>query len=152
MDEVDSARLRAGLPARVAIDSFPGRHFPAHVVRVAPYVLDVEEQNRTVAIEAELDDRDVAATLLPGTSADVEVVLETRDDVLRVPSGAILTGDRVLVLADGVLVERALAVGLRNWDMAEVRGGLAAGDAVVVSLDRPEVRAGARATAEPPAS
>jgi HlyD family secretion protein len=42
-------------------------------------------------------------------------------------------------------VERALQVGLRNWDVTEVTGGLAAGERVVVSLDRPEVKAGARA-------
>ena len=74
MDEVDSARHPARRsPARVAIDSHPGRGFPATSCASAPYVLDVEEQNRTVEIEVELDDAALAATLLPGTSADVEV-------------------------------------------------------------------------------
>ena len=41
MDEVDSARLREGLPARVAVDSHPGQRFPGRVVRVGAYVLDV---------------------------------------------------------------------------------------------------------------
>jgi HlyD family secretion protein len=144
MDEVDSARLRERLTARVSIDSHPGEHYPGHVVRMGAYVLDVEEQNRTVEIEVELDDAAFAATLLPGTSADVEVILETRDDVLRVPSGAVLAGNRVLVLYDGRLAERAIEPGLRNWDMTEVRAGVEAGERVVTSLDRAEVRAGAR--------
>jgi len=146
MDEVDAARLRPGLGARASVDSHPGRHPPAHVVRVAPYVLDLEEQNRTVEIEVELDDQAFATTLLPGTSADVEVILDTRDDVLRIPTSALLSGDKVLVVEDDRLVERSVETGLRNWDLTEVRGGLAAGDRVVVSLDRAEVRAGARVT------
>ena len=51
----------------------------------------------------------------------------------------------MLVLEGDRLVERTLQVGLRNWDMTEVTGGLAPGDRVVVSLDRPEIKAGARA-------
>jgi HlyD family secretion protein len=42
-------------------------------------------------------------------------------------------------------VERTLEAGLRNWDVTEVTRGLAAGERVVVSLDRPEVKAGALA-------
>ncbi len=149
MDEVDSARLRSGLPARVVVDSHRGQHFPGHVVRVGAYVLDIEEQNRTVEIDVELEDAELAASLLPGTSADVEVVLETRDGVLRIPTAALLSGDKALVLEKGRLVSRALEVGLRNWDVTEVRSGLAEGEQVVVSLDRAEVRAGARATIAP---
>ena len=92
-----------------------------------------------------LDDPDAAAGLLPGTSADAEVILSARDDVLRVPTQALLEGSRVLVLEEGRLVERTLEAGLRNWDVTEVTRGLAAGERVVVSLDRPEVKAGALA-------
>ena len=148
MDEVDAARLRAGLPARVAGDSPPGARFPGRVVRVGAYVLDVEEQNRTVEIEVELEDAAFAATLLPGTSADVEVVLDTRDDVLRIPTGALLSGGKVLVAQDGRLALRAVEVGLRNWDASEIRSGLAEGDRVVLSLEKPEVKDGARVQVE----
>jgi HlyD family secretion protein len=145
MDEVDSGRIKKGQPARVSVDSLPGKHFPARVVEVAPYVLDRLEQNRTVEIEIELDDPEVAAGLLPGTSADAEVILSARDDVLRVPTQALIEGGRVLVLEGDRLVAHTLAVGLRNWDWTEVASGLSAGDRVVTSLDRPEVKAGARA-------
>jgi HlyD family secretion protein len=150
MDEVDAARLRPGLPARVSVDSHPGERYPGRVVRVGAYVLDVEEQNRTLEIEVELDDPELASALLPGTSADVEVVLETRDPVLRIPTGALLSGGEVLVLEDGRLAARGVEVGLRNWDVSEVRSGLAEGELVVVSLDRAEVQDGARATVAAP--
>ena len=145
MDEVDSGRIRPGQRAKLTVDSRPGEEFSGQVVRIAPYVLDLETQNRTVEIEVEFDDQEFAGNFLPGTSADVEVVLETRSDVRRIPTSALLEGRRVLVLVDGVLEERPVELGLRNWDYAEVRGGLDAGDHVVVSLDRIEVQAGARA-------
>lgn len=142
MDEVDSARIRPGQPARVTIDSYPGRSFAGRVTRVAPYVVDRQEQNRTVEIEVEIEAPDIE--LLPGTSADAEVILSGRDGAVRVPTFTLLEGDEVLVVqADGTLAERQLTLGLRNWDWTEVRAGLEPGDRVVSSLDRPEVKAGA---------
>jgi HlyD family secretion protein len=69
-----------------------------------------------------------------------------------VPTAALIEGGKVLVVEDQTLAERRLETGLRNWDWTEVLSGLEAGDRVVLSLDRPEVQAGARArvVAEPP--
>ena len=145
MDEVDSGRILKGQPARLTVDSRPGKHFAARVVEVAPYVADRLEQNRTVEIELELDDAAEAASLLPGTSADAEVILSARDGVLRVPTSALIEGGKVLALERGRLVEKVLRLGLRNWDFTEVTGGLEEGARVVVSLDRPEIKAGAKA-------
>jgi len=143
MDEVDSARIAVGQPARVTVDSYPGQEFAAHVVEVAPYVEDRLEENRTVEIEIELDDDEAVSRLLPGTSADAEVILSAREGVLRVPTSTLLEGGQVLVLEGGRLVERTLELGLRNWDYTEITGGLEPGTRVVISLDRPEIVAGA---------
>ncbi len=148
MDEVDSGAIRPGQPAKLTIDSRPGETFMGSVLRVAPYVLDEEAQNRTLEIEVALEDRSLAETLLPGTSADAEVILEARDDVLRVPTSALMREEKVLVLEGGELVEREIEVGLRNWQFVEVRSGLDEGERVVVSLDRLEIVAGARAEAQ----
>ena len=145
LDEVDAGKVSPGLPARVTLDPYPGRSFAGSVIRVAPYVQDYEQQNRTLEIEVDLQDAEFSRGLLPGTSADVEVVLRRADDVLRVPSFALLEGDRVLVFNAGHLVARPVTVGLRNWEYAEVQEGVQEGDPVVVSLDRAEVKEGARA-------
>lgn len=148
MDEVDSAKIREGQAAKLTVDSHPGEEFAGRVARIAPYVLDLEAQNRTVEIEVEFADEQAAGRFLPGTSADVEVVLEVRRDVLRIPTAALLEGGRVLVTSNGTLEERSVEVGLKNWEYAEVRAGLEAGQNVVVSLDRVEVQPGARVQVE----
>ncbi|HQR45111.1 MAG TPA: efflux RND transporter periplasmic adaptor subunit [Thermoanaerobaculia bacterium] len=145
LDEVDVAKVTAGLPARITFDAYPGRSFAGKVTRVAPFVLDVKEQNRTFDVEASLDDAGFARTLKPGLSADVTVVLRTKEGVLRVPGYALLEGDHVLLLRDGRLVRVPVKTGLRNWDFVEIASGIAEGDPVVISLDRAEVKEGARA-------
>ena len=146
IDEVDAPRVRAGMPARVTLDAFRDRSFPAHVRRVAPYVLDTEKQARTVEVEAEVDDMG-DALLLPGYSADVEVILEERGDVLRVPTRALLQGKRVYVLDGGLIRARELATGIGNWEYTEITGGLEAGARVVVSIDREGLADGVPAVA-----
>ena len=148
MDEVDSAAIAVGQVAHVTVDSHPGQEFSGRVVRVAPYVLDVEAQNRTLEIEVELEDRVLSEQLLPGTSADVEVVLQVREPVLRIPASALLAGNRVFVVESGKLAEKPVAIGIKNWDYAEVQSGLEEKQLVVISLEQTEVRAGARAEVE----
>jgi len=145
LDEADVAKVTAGLPCRITFDAYPGRTFAGTVTRVAPYVLDVKEQNRTIEVEASLEDAAFAARLKPGLSADVTVILRAKDGVLRFPGYALLEGDHVLVLREGRLARVPVRTGLRNWDFVEVASGLAEGDPVVVSLDRAEVKEGARA-------
>jgi HlyD family secretion protein len=150
IDEVDAERLGVGLAVRVTVDSRPDRVFEGSVARVAPYVLDVLEQNRTVEVEVELADPQAMVGVLPGTSADVELILDRRDDTLRVPASAVAEGGKVLVLADGVLVEREIEVGLKNWRFAEVLDGLEVGESVVVVRNSPDIKVGALAEERTP--
>jgi HlyD family secretion protein len=149
IDEVDAPRIRSGLPARISLDAFPDQAFPGHVRRVAPYVLDEEKQARTVEIEAEFDDPEKAG-LLAGYSADVEIVLDERTDVLRVPSSVILQDGNVSVFdeATQTIASRTVQVGIANWEYTEIVDGLAEGDRVVSSIDRDGVVAGAIVTPE----
>ena len=145
IDEVDAERVRVGQRVRLTVDSRPDEEFDGTVARVAPYVLDLLEQNRTVEIEVEVDDAAAMEGVLPGTSADAEVILERRDEALRVPAAAVAEGGKVLVLVGGILEERVIEVGLRNWRFAEVLSGLAEGEKVVVARNAPEIKAGAAA-------
>ena len=148
IDEIDGRQVRPGQRARVTLDAFPGRSFPGTVRRVAPYVLDVEKQARTLDVEVAIDDPRSIPNLLPGYSADVEVLLERRENVLRIPTEAISGENRVLVLANGTLEEHKIERGISNWQFVEVASGLSEGEQIVLSLDRAGVKAGAMAVAE----
>jgi HlyD family secretion protein len=149
IDEVDAAQLKVGMKGRITLDAYRGRHFTGHVRRIAPYVLALEKQARTVEVEVEFDDPGEAKHLLIGYSADIEVVVQAKDGAVRMPTSALMPDNRVLVLgSDGIINERKVEVGLSNWEFTEVKSGLAQGDKVVTSLDREGVKAGVRATAE----
>jgi HlyD family secretion protein len=143
IDEVDSAELGVGLRVRVRLDAFQDVELHGRIVRVAQDVSERLEQNRTVEVEVELTGVAEGTRLLPGMSADIEVVLDrTPADVTRVPTLALLEGHRVLVARGGFAREIEIDPGLGNWEFTEVKRGLSPGDRVIVSLDKEEVKDG----------
>lgn len=142
MDEVDAPKIKVGQEARITLDAMSGKIFPGKIRRIAPYVTEIEKQARTVDIE--VDFLQVPAdTLLVGYSADVEVVLERKDDVLRIPTQAIRQDKKVwLVDTNDRLAELTLETGLSNWSFTEIRTGLKAGDRVLISFDQDKIKTG----------
>ncbi len=150
IDEVDAAQIRVGMPARITLDAYRGKYFSGKVRRIAPYVLALEKQARTVEVEVQFDNPDNNdRNLLVGYSADIEITVDARDNVLRIPTSALMQGNRVLVLdADGRLQERAVTIGLSNWEYTEIKSGLQRGERVVTSLGREGVQPGVRAVVD----
>ena len=138
IDEVDAARVRLDLPVRISLDAFRGQSFAGTVTRIAPFVRDLEKQARTVDIEVHFVEPPSAVVLLTGYSADVEILVEQREDVLRVPSESLLEGRQVLRYDAEAGVLRAVTVdtGLANWRWTEVRAGLAEGEHILPSLEQ----------------
>ena len=150
MDEIDGPKIHTGQTVRIRIDAQPNRVYAGQVRRVAPYVTAVEKQARTVDVEVDFATPAEAKGLLVGYSADVEILLESRDGVVRIPTAALQDGNRVLLLgADGRLEARRITPGLANWEFTEVLEGLAAGDRIVTSLEKEGVKAGVRAIEDP---
>ena len=150
IDEVDAANIKVGQMSRITLDAIKGKSFAGKVKRVAPYVLELEKQARTVEVEVEFTEPPTAENLLVGYSADVEIVHASHEKVLRIPTQTLLEGKRVLFFraTDGVLEERKVAVGLANWEYTEITSGLKEGDQIVVSLDQEGVKAGAHVQPE----
>ena len=154
IDEVDAPAIKAGMKARITLDAFSGKSFKGEVQRVAPYVLEKEKQARVVDMETYFIDPEEYLGLLPGYSADVEVILNVRENVLRIPTEAILDNKRVFVYhaSDEVLEERQIKIGLSNWKFTEIISGLDQGEQIVLSVDRKGVSDGAFVEPESAAS
>jgi HlyD family secretion protein len=150
IDEVDVAAIALGMAARITLDAFGEREFEGRVRRIADYVLDVEKQARTVDVEVAFARPEDIERLLAGYSADVEIILEVHANTLRVPTEAVLEGDRVYVFdpESGRVGIRQISRGIANWDFTEVAEGLAAGDLIVTSIEREGLADGVAARAE----
>lgn len=148
IDEVDAAGVRIGMEARIGLDAFRDRPFAGTVRRIAPYVLDLEKQARTVDIEVAFTDTANFKDLLAGYSADVEIILATRADTLRMPTEAVIEGKKVFVYSptDRAVHLRDITTGLANWANTEVLSGVREGELVVVNVDKPGLADGVRAT------
>lgn len=147
IDEVDAADIQVDMPARISMDAFREEHFVGRVRRIADYVLDIEKQARTVDVEVVFNDPPEGRNLLAGYSADIEVILDVRRNVVRVPTEAVMDGRRVFVFLpeQGRVAARTIHVGLSNWDWSEVLEGLAPDELVVVNVDNPDLADGAAA-------
>ena len=127
--------MQLGQPARLTLDAFGTREFVGIVSRIAPFVVDLTAQARTVEIEVELMDPTDIEELLAGYSADVEIILETRNASIRVPSESVLENRNVFVISDGIIEKRKVSIGLSNWGWTEIIEGISSGESVITSVD-----------------
>src|SRR6185312_14057212 len=70
--------------------------------------------------------------LQPGMTGELAFIERTRDRALVVPSQAVQDG-AVWTIQNGRLTKSAATIGIRSIERAEITGGLAAGDVVVIS-------------------
>lgn len=145
LDEIDAAEVVPGMSVRVTMDAFGDRSFPGRVRRISPYVQDYERQARTVEIRVDFDSVE-NARLLAGYSADVEVILETREDVIRIPSEYVIEGNKTLVLEEGIVQMKEFESGISSWRYTQVLSGLDETTPIISSVGEPGVAVGAAAT------
>ena len=145
IDEVDLPKVKVGLPARVKILAVRKEPFKGVVRKVVPFVSSIREQDRTSEIELTIDNEGI---LLPaGASADVEVITETKEDVLTISSKALLGrgGDRyAYVLVGSKLKRTPVKIGIYGYTVSEVLSGLSQSDEVVMPSDKFELVDGLR--------
>lgn len=145
IDEVDASKIHIGLPVRITLDAFGKRRFDGHVSRIGAYVLDLEKQARTVDVDVKFAPKTNLKRLLAGYSADVEIILESRSNVKRIPTEAVVNGDKVYVYQADThrLHLTQFKPGISNWAWTQVLAGLKSGQQVVTSVDRKGVTEGA---------
>jgi HlyD family secretion protein len=86
IDEADVGRLRVGQQATFTVDAFPRRNFNGEIRQIRKSPVNVQNViSYTVVISAANPD----LSLLPGMTANVRVVVEKRDAVLKVANAAL---------------------------------------------------------------
>lgn len=144
IDEADLGRIAIGMPAEIALDAFPGAKVTGTVTEIAPSVTRDPRGGRSVAIDVGLspDPR-----LLVGMSADVDIIVALREDVVWLPPNAVLGrgAERTVFVVDkGVAQKRVIEAGVSTWEAVEVKKGLSGGEQVVASLGGTQLADGAR--------
>lgn len=86
IDEAEIGRIRDGQKATFTVDAFPGRTFEGAVKRIRKSAQTV---SNVVTYMVELATTNPDKELLPGMTANVRIVTDTRDNVLRVPNAAL---------------------------------------------------------------
>ncbi len=86
IDESDVGRIRSGLRATFTVDAFPGQTFEGSVTQVRKAAQTVANVVTYVAV---IQFSNAGGRLLPGMTANVRVVTEQRDSVLKVPNAAL---------------------------------------------------------------
>ena len=140
----DAVKIQQGQPVR--IEQWGGEEtLTGEVRRVEPSgftkisALGVEEQRVNVIIDL-TDSRDRWTSLGDGFRVEVRVVIWQQDDVLKVPNSALFRpqsdevepGWAVFQVSQGAVAVTPVEIGRRNRIYAEVLGGLASGDEVIV--------------------
>src|SRR5574343_90157 len=86
IDEADVGRIRTGQKANFTVDAFPGQTFEGQISQVRKAALNVSNVVTYVAV---VRFSNASGRLLPGMTANVRVLTDARDGVLKVPNAAL---------------------------------------------------------------
>lgn len=134
--EVQAGRVKVGQPAEVRLDSNPDRVYKGEVSSLGRIFRVKSDSQPAIVFDAVIDLSESDPELMrPGMAAGVNIIVSSKTDVLQVPEGAIVYGEKgVAVWKKGVFSRQLVPVvlGARSAGMVEILKGLAAGDRVVV--------------------
>lgn len=122
VDENDMARVKVGQVIAVTMDSYKEKVFEATVDKIYPIM---DERSRTFKIEAHFNNPPVK--LYPNLTAEANIIIQTKKDVLTIPKSYLIDEEYVLVNKDE---KRKVKIGLNDYQNAEILDGLTAGETI----------------------
>jgi macrolide-specific efflux system membrane fusion protein len=140
LNQIDVARVKNGQTADVTLDALPGKKFTATVTRVAPAAVTVNGRD-AFPVEASLTSTQDLASIKPGMTADVRVLIEKRPKVLLLPIEAVISEkgkDSVQVVqrppggGTPTTRESEVKLGERNDREVEIKSGVDEGVEVMI--------------------
>ncbi|WP_273447144.1 efflux RND transporter periplasmic adaptor subunit [Neolewinella agarilytica] len=120
-------QINVGLPVEMRIN---GAKLPGKISSILPEVTD-----NALRFRVELDNPS-NDNLRPNLRAELYVITNRREDVLRVKNGPAFRGGKmqsVFAIRGEEAVRLEVATGIRNGDFVEILGGLEAGDRIIIS-------------------
>jgi HlyD family secretion protein len=155
VSETVVASVRPGQKVRIRVDAFPNAMVTGSVRSVAPLASAQDWMTADVKVYPAVVGIDAApAGLKPGMTAQVEILVEERKNVVRVPVQAVVREGKAQYCfvrgADGGLVRAKVTLGISDGVYHEVTDGLKEGDPVLLNPKavRP-ARGGAQGVAAP---
>jgi len=127
VNEEDVGEVKPGMKAKVQLYAYRTKTFTAHVTSIQP-AADPTTQRYTIVLEME----NPPDNLMAGMTGEMNIITGTRENVLLVPTRALLV-DQALIVKGGIVHARTVQVGFRTLDFAEAMSGLTEGDHVVLS-------------------
>jgi multidrug resistance efflux pump len=135
--EADINKIRPGIEGSVVVDSYGAKTFKGKIIKIADLAnaggWRSDPDVREFDVEILLDGRDLG--LKPGVTARVEIVVDRKEDVLRVPITAVhgKPGEfHCFVQRGGGIVAQAVELGMTSETHSEVLSGLDAQDTVLL--------------------
>jgi HlyD family secretion protein len=137
VDEIDVGKLSVGMPTRIKVGALPTDVVTGHVSRIAPQAQQ-KEGATLFDVEIELDP-DQKITLRAGYSANADVIIREKKDVLTVPERLVTFedgGKKATVEIPGPTPKSApkkvdIKTGISDGLNVEVLSGLKKGDKVI---------------------
>ena len=151
IDEMDYWKVKIGQSAVMTIDALGKRKVTGTVAEVYPYISRALDQNRTARVKIRLPD-EARGEVLPGMSANVDIVVGKRDAVLVMPTQCLVTrpaGKIAWKFADGKVHETPLRIGVSTWEWTAVDSGLVEGDLVAIPPSDVRLKDGLPVEAKP---
>lgn len=100
------------------------------------YAIEPQVNTATRSIKMRAISQNDEKLLLPGQFVDINLILETKENALMVPSQAVipeLKGHKVFVYKDGKALSRSIEIGLRTETQVEVLSGLEPNEVIITS-------------------
>lgn len=141
-DESTFGKIELGQPVRLSFDPYPDEEFPGRVSHVAATVTRNLDRSRTFEVEVLIEEG--KERLIPGMSADAIIIADSKDDVLYVPTEALIREEEGYVVEDGRAVRRKVTMGIGNWMHREVLDGLRENEMLITSVTVKGLKDGAK--------
>jgi HlyD family secretion protein len=136
VDEADIGKVYFDQPARIVVESFKEKKFEGKVTKISP--LGVEKDNVTT-FEVRVSIRNFSGELKANMSANAEIILEEKQNVLLVPESAVIYDkDRhASIEVPDLKAEKgrrkvAVKLGISNGVKTELASGLTEGHKVIL--------------------